>query len=432
MRYLAFILIFLALYLALPLPLLGNWYVPNLPALLLALLVFPTARQHVPRIVIVLTLLAAYCVLNALFATSEVTPPVERIKGSLQLLYFSGLSLLIANSQLFRFPADRRWLGWMFLFLGLSMVAGGYLEDSTPIGQLSDRFRAFMYAGGSLYEADQRDLILTSGIRPKLFASEPAHAALGTAVCLTLGGICLMQVAPLVVAAIGCTLAAKVFGSPIPLAFAITLLVGGAPAWRHQRSSGITWRILFTQVTAIVVGVLFIILAVSFIDTLQTRFLMALDGKDRSSYLRLFHIMFVAGDAMMLNPLFGVGIGGELEVAQSLFLEGYENAKANTLLNNPIWTVPLFGGVTASLVALLALGKAVMQLSPHQRVLFGLFVGSVMLSGGSIVNTPSWITGGIVFAALRGIDQNAVEQREKATVSTDAEYIPPRSLKGRI
>lgn len=407
MRHLTFILFFFAIYLPLPLPLFGGWFVPNLPGLLLGLVAFPSARRHGAAILLTLVVLAAYCVLNGLFATTVVTPPVERVKGSLQLLYFSGLALVIANSGLFAAAEDRRWQGALLMALGIGLLCGGYLEDKTPLGAVSDRFRGIVYGGGSIYNDDKRDLVLSSGIRPKMFASEPAAAALGTSVFLTTGAVCLMRLGPLLLAAAGCLAAARVFGSPIPVAFAVTLLAGAIPSWSNLRKPGSQWGMIAKQVTALVAGGLFLILAVMFIQTLRVRFTMAMDGSDRSSYLRMLHLMFVAGDAMKVNPLFAAGIGGEVEVADSLFVEGLEGAKANTLLNNPIWTIPLFGGITASVVAVVAISRMLTRLALHQRVLFAMFVVSVMLSGGSIVNTSAWIAGGLMFGILKSADNLA-------------------------
>ncbi len=413
MNYLTFGLLFAAFYMPISLPLPGGWFLPNLPAILLGILALPSARQDLYRIVIVLGLLASYCVVNGVFAMAVVTPMVERIKGSMQLIYFSGLSMLIAASDLFRSGQSRKSLGRVFLSLGLMMVCVGYLEDKTIIGGISDRFRDAVYGGGSLYVDDKRDIVLSSAIRPKVFASEPAAAATGTCICLTLGGVFLMRLVPLVVACIGCLVAASIFASPIPMAFSITIFVGAIPSWNYGRRPGSQTSLLLNQVLALVAGALLLVSAVVFVETLHKRFIMAIDGQDRSSYLRLFHLFFVAGDAMRENPLFATGIGGEMEVADSLFVEGTETAKSQSMLNNPPGTILLFGGITASVLAVVAALNIAARVALHQKVLFGLFIGSVMLSGGSIVNTAAWITGGVLFGALRGINQNAFDQGEQ-------------------
>ncbi|MCC6142628.1 MAG: hypothetical protein IT368_02365, partial [Candidatus Hydrogenedentes bacterium] len=337
LRLLLIPLLFLAFYMPLRLPLIGEWFVPNAPALLLGLLAMSSALPKIQRLGLWVGIVASYCLVNMLFAHTEVTAPIERIKSSFQLIYFVGLTIVIGNSGALVDQKVRKHFGYLLIALGVTMLIGAFFESGSALGVISDRFRSWLYAGGSLYMNDSRDMLISDSIRPKLFASEPSVAAMGTCVCLTMGALFSNTVPTLLMSAIGCLTAARAFGSPIPIAFIITILAGGLPTYFALKRRWTLSQLTLRQVGFILLAMASLAIAFFLFGTLRERVGLILAGEDRSTYLRLVHVGELAIQAMQMNFFFGVGMGGEVEMGNQLWVAGTVQLNSSSLINNPVW-----------------------------------------------------------------------------------------------
>lgn len=402
MSYIIALLFFFSFYLPIPFPLFGGWYIPNFPALLLTIFCARQGWFGYRGGWFAIIAVAIYLVFNVSLCYTLVTPFVERAKSALQQLYFVTLAVAIGNSRLLSQRSNRAQIGWSLLVAGAVLLSFGLLERFTGIGAVSDKFRVMMYDGPGLYTNDARDMALVGGIRPKAFAKEPSHAAMGCCICLTMAAVLVNRRAVYWVGA-GLVLASLlVFGSPIPLAFLATLVVAGITAALVARRGYTILNLAVSLGVAATIGIVVLAALIYAVEPLRNRFISAvLEDGDRSSYLRIVHVFTLAKESILMNPIFGVGYGGEAELGAQLWLKGREAGSSSSQINNPVWSIGLFGGISAVVFAIAGATVVLRSLPWYSRVVFGLLILSIMLSGGSIVNTVAWIVGGMLFALTK-------------------------------
>lgn len=281
------------------------------------------------------------------------------------------------------------WLGWLFLFLTFSLVAGGsgaemfdyrltswlqivaalgcahiifctmqfpevvrktlfvwmvfivvgiILESTFPaIRGLSDSFRQTIFEGRFVYASDVRDLRLYGFVRPKLFTQEPSHVA--KAFVIIAVGWYLLASRKRTIYLLAFTAVAVLFlGSPfvllaLPLAWFLDRMASGRP---------ITGMVALALP---VLGILSIVLAQVF----STRLASILGGGDSSFIIRFQAPYEVALRSIEQYPIFGVGIGAKEALSDQIanvylpffdsswLYENYSSVLGNAFANSFIY-----------------------------------------------------------------------------------------------
>ena len=255
------------------------------------------------------------------------------------------------------------WLGWLFIFLTVSLVAGGsgaeffgdrlpswfqivvalscahiilcamnYPEKVrkilfiwlmfivvgiiletvfSPLRDLSNEFRNVVFEGRFIYAGDARDLQDYGFVRPKLFTQEPSHVAKAFIV-FGAGWYVLSSSRRRLGVLLICTVLVTVFlGSPFGL---LVLPV----AWLLSRMASKAHLFKLFAAGIPVVG----LIAIALTQLFSARFEKILSGTDASFFSRFQGPYEVALGSLEQYPIFGVGIGAK-EALQETVLTAY-------------------------------------------------------------------------------------------------------------
>jgi len=198
-----------------------------------------------------------------------------------------------------------------FFILIVILLIGIVLEYLNVIRGVSDKFREIVYTadGYILYDAEDRDIVMTGFVRPSLFTSEPSLVSCAffiVSMCYLLLSTKLKQFLFVIVSSIVFLI---VSGSPIPLInliCGIVLLLFFLKLKWYQLLLGILIFIIlfFTLFTSQV--------SEKIVDRLQSRLIEEVTEEGNSSYSRIY-VAYVDAlpTALTYNPFFGVGYGGK-------------------------------------------------------------------------------------------------------------------------
>ena len=362
------VLLFLfGIYTGLALPIAKGVPFPSAPSGVAGLLLLfrhagRARQQHLVALLFVLVLYLA----NILVAPDK-TYLLERIKGLIQLAY----SLIIGYGMFLTLAhADRRQLGRILLFICLALIAGCMLERTVePFKALSDAVREKIYDAFMVYQADDRDLDLYGGVRPKLFTSEPSAVTFA----FTLFSFGWLAIAPwrdwrvklvVYVAMLG---AGYVAMSGPTLMLGLALVVPYLMIIEPWRGPGPERKVLPSRVFGVaLLGVVLAVAAVVGVTHLYAARLEEVSSSsDPSFFYRITGPPLVAWDVLLRYPWTGAGLTGEEFISERV-LQVYFNSPsfspdwkydtAASVLTNyfwhhwiylgPLWGIALLGALS--------------------------------------------------------------------------------------
>lgn len=270
----------------------------------------------------------------------------SRIVGFGQLLFSATLALLTAKTIL---AVGREAFHRLMFGIYLTLLIGLLLERYFGLGAVSDAFRYFVYQGSYMvYDGDARDLNMAGFVRPKLFTSEPSLAALG--ICVAGFGALLTSsdTRRMTQCFLMSLCAWFLCGSPIaavPAMIVPLTILSGRVGWPVKAFS-----------VAFVVGAVFSAFSspgdLGRFDLEQLN--VAYAGSDKqnesSERLRITYPYVSAIDAIRVNPLLGLGVGGKRSLERySSFTDQYDIA----IGNNSFATIFVFWGAFGGIAILL-------------------------------------------------------------------------------
>lgn len=388
------LLIFLGLYFPLKLPIPGTMYfVPNVFGLCVAGIAFSYRRLLFPAYYMVLLILVLFLICNVFLTSSMATSVLEKSKSAALLILNVSIFFLLSRSTFmmqFRIHRAR----YFFLGVAIALCVYALLESRFAVFRhYSDLFRGWAYPQNVIYGDDARDVVLAGGIRPKVFASEPAHVAFVVSVMLLLFVSLVPKFWCLLVSALLYASAVIVIGSPFPIMFMPALYIVYVLAGGKRINFNL---IMLGGMSALLSTLLLWIFNAEF---LQDRFRLAIEGKEGSSYARVWRPIEFAAEGLRRSPLLGLGLGSEQELGNLLpNIEGADR-RDNMSIQSPIFALPLFCGLlgVSLFVALLWIS---MQLPSFGKIM-GMGVFCVLFfQGGNISSCLGWFIGGVLLAII--------------------------------
>lgn len=301
---LVFILFFISYYLEVPVYFGPTFYVPSLPTFFLLVIAWLTTPIRLTSSDYRLMMrIAVLCAVSVLISSLSYEMSY-RLNGAAQLIASAaaGIVFMRLGQKL-----DATSLERLFIFLSSILVALGVAERMGLLG-ISDVFRLAAYSRGGyeVYGADDRDLLLASSIRPKVFTSEPSLLAIGVMVSSVSAMIINPTKKNLVL--LSCVNGALIWMllSPISVvAIGVLGTIYWLKSWRRHKSRSLVFVIVFIGVTFMA------LLDSSIVERLSDSGLANGNYSITSENLRLVFPLLSTFDVLSVNPLFGLGIGGK-------------------------------------------------------------------------------------------------------------------------
>lgn len=388
---------------ALPLP--NNLFLPIFP------LVFfiPLAIWRRPKYSTVFAgvLIAVVFVLVTIsYSDLQIADFWRRFRSGIQLCYILVVTLLIATSRPFSAEESSK-LGRFLLYTAAGIVILGVLEILTPFREVSDAFRAGLYTDALNYQNDARDFGIAGYVRPKVFTSEPSHAA--WSVCqLALCALAILPSRRMMIGVITILVAGTlVFVSPtMPITCVAVIIIGAIPLWGDERykKKGLLWGT--TILCALGLGGYFAY------DLFSDRFDVYL-GTDDSIYLRIMQPFGLAYTALKYNFALGVGFGGLESIWNDIrVIEG--GASVENLNQTPgmaLLTIPLYSGALGCIMfcgVVFWIRTSFVSRLGLQVILVLIFT---MLQKSSFVITTAWLVTAIWCMQAQGAANSASLKR---------------------
>jgi hypothetical protein len=401
----------LALYFPMNLPLGGSAFLPCAPGLLLAFLHLPR-RPNLGLVGAVVLLSLLFVLADCIFAVSFLTAFERRLLSGGQLPYTLFNCMVIAFCRPFS-PGERQGLVKVLLAFLLAMTAVAVLEPFTPIGRVSDAFRQAVYPTELLYDATERDIAIAGRIRPKAFCSEPSSAAWAL---FCIGAIIFGMTRDRrtrVIVMVTILVSAVAFASPSNVIGSLVLLA----CYLIQAGKVSIQTIVLRSIAGVALGFPMYLVANT---VFGNRFEMSTLIEDGSTFVRVIQPFSMAWEALLHDPLFGVGFGGIEEIWNKIeVVEGGDYAaRLNMTAGAALLTIPLFAGVAGCIAFAFFLRFLTVQFAKETRMTFLLITLFVMSQKASIVNTMAWyvMAGWLVG---RGSQESAANRRpERAPAGT--------------
>lgn len=293
---------------------------PEVPAVLAGVagagLLAANLRQIQTRHLLALSVPLGVAFLSVLLGMDPQRLVTSRVLSFIYLLY----SVAIGYALYLELSGwSRREVAALFLGVMLFILVGCALEDYVPLFRsLSNAFRSAVFERG-VYGADTRDQVLFGMIRPKLFTSEPSHVAkfflLSSTVWLGLTNTRYRYLKFGAMAAAALILIrSPILILTVPLALIVKIWLDSDGVIRTMTRAPTRDRLFLAAL--MVAGVALLGVAIGTI--LQERFLRILAGRDGSFFLRIVAPMQIAVRAILHNPVFGVGLGGNDAIADEM------------------------------------------------------------------------------------------------------------------
>jgi len=373
----------LALYFPLNLPLGGSAFLPCAPGLLLALLHLPR-RPNLGLVGFVVLLALLFVLVDCIFAVSFLTAFERRLLSGGQLPYTLFNCMVIGFCRPYSVEERNRLVRVLAAFLiGMTVVAT--LEPFTPIGRVSDAFRQVAYPTELLYDATERDISIAGRIRPKAFCSEPSQAAWALFCIGTVIFGMTRDRRTRIIVMVTVLVSAVAFSSPSNVIGSLVLLA----CYLIQAGTVSLRTIVVRSIAIVVLGIPMYLVANS---VFGNRFELFTLLEDDSIFVRVIQPFSMAWEALLHDPLFGVGFGGIEEIWNKIeMVEGGDYvARLNMVAGAAVLTVPLFAGVAGCFAFAVFLRFLTYQFGKGTRMTFLLITLFVMCQKASIVNTMAW------------------------------------------
>jgi hypothetical protein len=292
--------------------------------------------------------------------------------------------------------AEKRIIVRLLLISMAVLTALATLEPFvTPLSTISDSVRVQLYPAQILYMSVERDMMFSGRIRPNVFCSEPSQASWG----IVLLGILVFSLSTkrrtrVISMAILLT-SAVAFSSPAALVATAALVVV------YLLEIG---RISFSTVVTglLVAGLVGVPLVIFGSEILSNRYAMRASILDEgSTYVRLFQPFILAYEALLYNPLLGVGFAGlesiwtKIEVIDG----GSEVDSLRMSAGAALLTIPLFTGLLGCLLFLIFFRFLVARVSPNRRRGFIILLLFMLSQKSHFSNTTAWFVVGVYLAA---------------------------------
>lgn len=388
---------------ALPLP--NNLFVPLFPLVFFV----PLAMWRRPNYAIVgVTVLSAmaFVLVTILYSDLMIVDFWRRLRSGGQLCYILSITAMIATCRPFN-EEEAAKLGKFLMYVAGIIVVMGVLEILTPFRLISDGFRANFYSDTLNYQDDMRDYSLAGYVRPKVFTSEPSHAA--WSLCQLV--LCALAIVPsrrtmlgaIVILGVG----TLVFASPtIPITCVAMIIIAAVPHWGVKKLSmkGVLWGGMILCAFALGAFLAY--------DLFSERFHIY-TGTDDSIYLRILQPFGLAYTALEFNPMLGVGFGGLESIWNEIkLIEGGSSAQnLNQTPGMALLTIPLYSGLLGS-----ALFSGIMlwiiQRNPRRvgvQLIFVLLF--TMLQKSSFVITTAWLVTAVWLLQAQRVSHNSSLKR---------------------
>lgn len=308
-------------------------------------------------------------------------------------------------------------------FVILAMLAGLVLERLGVTRPASDAFREWFYPDSIVYSNDFRDIQNYGFVRPKLFSSEPSHAAkfFGTMVAVAIA------LRPASMRVIYIFVWVIMFLILLPSAGILFGVGAGFLFVAFGRSD--STRSPFLIRSGMIVALMFI--GIYFGYEIVSRLGIFSGGLEASAFERLKQPFLLAVSALEQRPLFGYGIGAEssmISVLQTVrentdtpwfFLQQAETeAVRGSFLFAMLWQF----GVVGTAALWLGIVNLIRKIAPG-NLFFGIvFFALLGLSVGDIHTPMSW---GYFVVFLGALGHSSSSNRVSAT----ATQIAPNQLR---
>ncbi|MEN9315990.1 MAG: hypothetical protein RIS35_2383 [Pseudomonadota bacterium] len=288
---------------------------------------------------------------SALFLTTAIFAPNwadlgSRLFSVVQISF--SLALFAAVTLLWR-QATRKQVFTMATLLLSILSFGCIAETLLGLGELSNRFRDAVYVGGyAAYDNDLRDIALSGGIRPKFFASEPSIVAITALVLTTVAFATASTLFQRGVTLLLYTVLFVVVDSPVLLAALPVVVLCSV-----RSILPVATFFLVAGMITLSFGLLIAPQDDGQAGAMAERLeglTASLDSFDEingqsSERMRLVNPYISLRDALNVNPIFGLGVGGKRTLSEiSSFSANFEVAFGN----NAFATLFMYAGIVGS------------------------------------------------------------------------------------
>lgn len=394
-RYGSLTLFFIMLCIYFPLKLtLPNGFIliPNIWSIILTVLLFPLI--NITSITKFFLVLNGFVLFNILFTYNSVINFSEVIKSSILLLQNMLLFYLIAKAN-YKIIPDKLNMALLYSIVMFILFYGILESNYSLFRNISDNFRGKFYNTSMLYDSDLRDIVIFGKIRPKVFTSEPSHAAFAVSSFILIIHIITSNKYKIIVSSGLLLISYKVIGSPFPFLFIAIVLIYQIFETENIKDY---LRIILINIIILLITTLIVYYL---LPTLFYRIELILQGKEGSFTTRTVNQFMFMLESLRQNIFFGLGLGSEDKIESYIMsFESNLSPTANAAIQSPIASIGIFMGLTgyAFFVGMIANIKKV-----KWEVLVVLICCFILLffQGGSIVNTFSWITYGLLLKSTK-------------------------------
>ncbi|SFG19892.1 hypothetical protein SAMN05518801_11023 [Novosphingobium sp. CF614] len=300
-------------------------------------------------------------------------------------------------------------LSIMMTIITTILITFSYAEIYiSPFRELSDSVRNWLYAGRYSYSADDRDLLISGVIRPKLFTQEPSHLAKAISIALAGSVILSRNRFRYVFGFIGFILAFLAIRSPTMLLSPAVVIASTAV---RRIKFGERQKIRSTSLFILVVGA---VCMLSFLPQIASllpfeRAQMIANNEDVSTVTRSTGPMLVAYETAKKYPIAGAGIGGR-ELVSDIQFDVYSNFKSYDLerlkdgagyigWGNAFFEMLTYCGIIMGIIILPAMLVGMRIFNPSISFLFLIFFLVFNFDGGFPTSRP-WSYFSILLAML--------------------------------
>jgi hypothetical protein len=317
---------------------------------------------------------------------------IEMFKSLIILYYISLCSILIHEVFKTGPVYIRAKICYASLVIGAFFVFYAFLESKFGgLRDLSDTFRSALF-DVEVGISDNRELLMSGGVRSRAFALEPAIGALG--VCL-LGSIAYFYANSKYLRAFCifiCLASSFAYSSPIGILFFLSLSIIYIIMYFRIISRSVSHLLFFV----------FALLAVSLSlsNHYKVRMVNIYSGNDASFKERIEFPLRLSKLALSENWAFGVGIGLESQLTErSKRYESIKNKDISRMINAPILAIVIYFGIFGILASLLVVTIIAQKFGIKSLVLFLVSIMPIMFSGANIHTSLVWAYSGIILAS---------------------------------
>lgn len=406
-------LFFVGIYLGVAAQLPGGIPIPGIIAGAAGSLLLLSEGSRVRERHVVAILFVLACYVLSVLAASDFRFLGERFKGWIQLTYsvLIGYGFFLAVTRF-----NRARLASMTMGFAIVILIVCALENLTPLKAVSDAFRDWAFDTG-VYNADLRDQIFYSRVRPKAFTSEPSAVAFMFSffafIWYTMSRSRLRLVTYLLLVGAG-----YYFLRGPSLLLGIVLIPAYELLLASRRGPPGATRLHVGRVSgAVLMGALVVGVSLPLVQALYPERLDAIvSGKDPSFFSRVIAPPMVAAKVIATRPAAGAGLTGweaieeptrQVYATAKWLSTDYRFSSAAKAITNYFWLHWIYLGLLWGVVLFAALSLLLGTLGVPS-VLFCWITWAVFGQGsGSYVGPQAWA----VFFAAAAI--SVIHERER-------------------